>query len=192
MSASPLTAGRYQRCIPRNSLLRYNLRPTLPHRVRIGRQCSLHPHFNSFKGTKGQVCQELCTSGCTQVYEVLVDVREHLLSIEIFEYLVETIFTSTLKRVAHEGRSPSEKYAADALCPIDRSPGAKVSSVYLWVDLTPGFHLANTLVRIYCIKVSTKRTRSSGVIAVWVGPMFVSIRKQWLLQLSIPQAAIGC
>lgn len=68
--------------------------------MRIGRQSSLHPNLDGFKGTEKDIGKELGAGGRGQVEDGLVGAREEAFAVEILEDLVEAVFPTALTGIA--------------------------------------------------------------------------------------------
>lgn len=126
---------------PTHTLFADDLGPAFPQRMRKRRQRSLHADLDRLHGTQGEICEELSRGRGSEVYDLFREAGRQLIAVEVLEALVETVFASTLHRVADESRGPAEEDAAKAFFGVDHLPGLPVGLVETRVDLTTAFYL---------------------------------------------------
>lgn len=108
--------------------------------MRKRRQCRLHAHLDGLHRTEGHISEEFGRGTGAKEDDGAVRIREELVSVEVFEVLVEAVFTGALEGVADKGWGPAEEDAAEAFFRYDGAPCGEVGGVDLGVDLTAAFY----------------------------------------------------
>ena len=108
--------------------------------MRKRRQRRLHAHLDGLHRTEGHISEEFGRGTGAKEDDGAVRIREELVSVEVFEVLVEAVFTCALEGVADEGGGPAEEDAAETFFGYDGAPGGEVGCVDFGVDLTATFY----------------------------------------------------
>lgn len=106
------------------------------------RHGALHAYFDCFKGTEGQIGEELGRGGRGEVQTCFVlgcGVRAGHVGVGLFEVFVPAVFEGALGGVAEERGGPTGEDAAEAFAAIDFAPGLEVGGVEFGVNLAAGF-----------------------------------------------------
>lgn len=69
-----------------------------------------------------------------------VHIREKMVTIQVLEVFIETIFAGTLEGISNERRGPSEEDTAQTFFGVDGAPGGEVGAVDVRVNLATAFH----------------------------------------------------
>ena len=101
----------------------------------------MHPDLDCLHRTQGNIGEEFGGSGGSEIYNRLRGAGSKLLTIQVLEDFVETVFASPLHGVADESGCPTKEYTAQTLFGIDHFPRLRVGFVEVGVDLTAAFYL---------------------------------------------------
>jgi hypothetical protein len=130
---------------PTHTLFPDDLCPSLPQRMRERRQRSLHADLDSLHGTQGDVSEEFCGRGGSEVDDLFRGAGGELITVEVLEAFVEAVFAGTLHAVADKGGCPAEEYAAQTFFGVYHFQGLRVGPVEGGIDLTAAFYLGDVV-----------------------------------------------